>query len=269
MEIREVKPKVKLIAFTKTIDDNGPTSVVAASAKLCYSKSDAVTILEGSSKEKDSKFIANLVDLGHESPFEHAYYTFAIEGISRSCSHQIVRHRIASYSQQSQRYVDMSDIFSVVVPDNIKEDPVAYKAYMDSVRKDIDAYITIKNELVEKYNSYDDSKKKANIKKAIEDARYLLPNACETKMVMTMNARSLNNFFRERCCERAQSEIRDVAYQMLNEVVKVSPDLFVNSGPGCVRGHCPEGKMSCGNPKELLDEQVKQKQYIKELRNKK
>jgi thymidylate synthase (FAD) len=259
MEIKEVKPSAKLIAYTKTIDNRGPEAVVAAAAKLCYSKTDASTLLDNSTPEKDAAFIERLNSLGHESPYEHATFTFAIEGISRACSHQLVRHRIASYSQQSQRYVDLSDTFSVVVPDEIKNDPKAYAVFMESIKKDIADYITIKDELTKKYDEVNDAQSKASLKKAIENARYLLPNACETKVVMTMNARSLNNFFKERCCNRAQDEIRSLAYIMLDEVLDVAPDLFINSGAPCIKGPCPEGKMTCGHPQKRLVKQIRSK----------
>lgn len=252
MEIREAKPRVKLIAYTKTIDGRGPEAVVASAAKLCYSKSDASTILNKSNDETDATFIEKLNSLGHFSPYEHAYFTFAIDGISRACSHQLVRHRIASYSQQSQRYVDLSDTFSVIVPDEVKNNPEAYQTFMESIKRDIEDYKIIKEELESKYNKTDDSNRKASIKKAIEDARYLLPNACETKIVMTMNARSLDNFFKERCCNRAQTEIRTLAYMMLDEVKEVAPDLFINAGAPCIKGPCPEGTMSCGHPYKRL-----------------
>ena len=257
MEIKEVRPKAKLIAYTNTIDNRGPEAVVAAAAKLCYSKTDAATLLENATASKDASFIKRLSDLGHESPLEHASFTFAIEGISRSCSHQLVRHRIASYSQQSQRYVDLEDTFRVVVPKEIKDSPEAYQIFISSVTKDLIDYVAIRDSLVENYNKENDENKKANLKKALENARSVLPNACETKIVVTMNARSLLNFFKHRCCNRAQDEIRELAIIMLDEVLEVAPELFGYAGAPCAYGVCPEGAMSCGKkqqprPKQLL-----------------
>ena len=259
MEIKEVRPKAKLIAYTKTIDNRGPEAVVAAAAKLCYSKTDAATLLENATDEKDAAFIKRLSNLGHESPLEHANFTFAIEGISRSCSHQLVRHRIASYSQQSQRYVDLENTFKVVVPEEIKSDMKAYETFISSVKKDIEDYVAIRDALVEKYNQQSDENSKAKLKKALENARSVLPNACETKIVVSMNARSLLNFFRHRCCNRAQDEIRELAIIMLDEVLEVAPGLFSRAGAPCVYGLCSEGAMSCGQKQQPRPRQLVKK----------
>ena len=256
MEIREVQPSVHLIAYTKTIDDKGPEAVVASAAKLCYSKTDAKTLLDNADDKKNQAFIERLSSLGHQSPFEHASFTFAIEGISRSCSHQLVRHRIASYSQQSQRYVDLENTFGVVVPNDIKENEVAYQEFMRIVKADIASYVAIRDALVMKYNKINSQNEKNNLKKALENARSILPNACETKIVVTMNARSLLNFFKERCCMRAQDEIRTLAYLMLDEVLDVAPYLFSKSGAPCVYGPCPEGSMSCGQKQKPREKQL-------------
>jgi thymidylate synthase (FAD) len=240
--------KVELIAHTMQ-----PEVIVAAAAKLCYSKTSAGEIMNNMDEAAVSKFISHLVELGHESPIEHVSFTFAIEGVSRTLTHQLVRHRLASYSQQSQRYVKL-DQFEYIIPPAIASDNAAKAVFLDAMRKDQEAY----NKLVEilKEKAYGDylemgySEKKAlrsAEKKAIEDARYVFPNATETKIVVTMNARSLKNFFKHRCCERAQWEIRDLATEMLRIVRGVAPALFNDAGPGCVSGPCPEGSMTCGN----------------------
>lgn len=216
--------KVKLIAHTPDAD-----KTVAAAAKLCYSAADVDTLMDNLTADKVDTLIEKLADLGHESPIEHASYTFAVEGVSRALLAQLTRHRIASYSVQSQRYVDKSD-FDYVVPPSIAEDAenfAMYCRFMDLagmyyrhfLRVDIPA----------------------------EDARYVLPNACDTRIIFTMNARSLHNFFRLRCCNRAQWEIRALADEMLRLCREVSPILFKKAGPACaVTGVCSEGAMCCG-----------------------
>lgn len=233
---------VNLLAMTQN-----PENVIAAAAKLCYSKSEITELMDNLTPETVEKFINRLESMGHESPFEHVSFTFGIEGISRACSHQLVRHRIASYSQQSQRYVDMND-FQYVTPPVIKTDTSLNDMYQ-TIMSDITKYYDIiKNELMEKYTSDGMNEKQAE-KKANEDARYILPNACETKIVVTMNARSLFNFFKLRCCNRAQWEIRAVADTMLSLCKEVAPTIFKHAGPACMYGNCSEGPMSCGKPR--------------------
>lgn len=229
-----------------------PEHICAAAAKLCYSASAADSILSSQTDESAKKFISMLNDLGHESPIEHASFTFAIEGVSRSLLAQITRHRIASYSVRSQRYVKEGQ-FEYVVPPEIAQDTTAKNLFIKAMEDDQKTYDALFEILYKKhYNTFIEAgvteKKAAKDaeKKAIEDARFVLPNACETKLVVTMNARTLLNFFRQRCCERAQWEIRDLAWQMLREVKKVAPALFEKAGPSCVGGACSEGKMSCG-----------------------
>ena len=233
--------KVTLITYTTE-----PERTVASAAKLCYSASDISTIKEGLTDEKTASFVEMLAEIGHESPIEHAYFTFGIEGVSRSLLAQITRHRIASYSVQSQRYVKEKN-FSYVTPPEIAKDPETLKIYEESMAKAEEAYHALADKLSEGYlNEFlaagiDEKTAKRNAeKKAIEDARFVLPNACETKLVMTINARSLINFFRHRCCNRAQWEIRDVADQMLALVSKVAPNIFKTAGPPCLTGGCPE-----------------------------
>lgn len=243
----EAKLKVKLVAYTQE-----PEKLVAASAKLCYSQLGADEIMDDLSDENIEKFLNMLMDLGHQSPIEHCSFSFAVEGVSRTLTHQLVRHRIASYSQRSQRYVTEGQ-FQYIVPPAINNNEKAKKLYIEAMENDQRVYdkiaSTLKSQYVEEYIKEGMSEKKAYStaeKRAIEDARYVLPNACETKIMITMNARTLKNFFNVRCCTRAQWEIRDMAELMLNEVKVVAPNIFKNAGPSCVSGPCPEGKMSCG-----------------------
>jgi thymidylate synthase (FAD) len=248
----EVFMKVKIIAHTPN-----PEEVVASAAKLCYSKVGVDEIQENLTEEGIEKFVSMLSAIGHHSPLEHCTFTFAVEGISRACSHQLVRHRIASYSQQSQRYVKL-DKFDYIIPTAIENNEFAKDIFLNAMEQDQKAYNGIVEELMNEYiassgytlasipkNEYNKLEKLA-----IEDARYVFPNACETKIVFTMNVRTLMNFFTHRCCDRAQWEIRDLANEMLIQVKEIAPTLFKKAGASCVRGKCPEGSMSCGNPKK-------------------
>ena len=246
--------KVKLIAHTPN-----PEKVVAAAAKLCYSNAQIDTLLDGLTEEKSKEFVEMLASLGHESPTEHASFTFAIEGVSRSLLAQITRHRIGSYSVQSQRYVNLKEP-EFVTPPEIMDDPESLEEFNNSMAMAAENYQKVtqllKEAHKEKFMAQGMDEKTANRtaeKKALEDARFILPNACTTKMIVTMNTRSLNNFFRHRCCTRAQWEIRELADEMLRLVCEVAPALFVRSGAPCVSGPCPEGKMSCGRMLEMRD----------------
>lgn len=220
--------KVKLINHTPE-----PEKTVAAAARLCYSPVGAEDIMNDFTPEKIENFLDLLVEMGHQSPMEHVNFTFAIEGVSRALTHQLVRHRIASYSQQSQRYVK-EEQFSYIIPPSIERNPEA-KAIFEEKMKNIQ-------------KTYSDLAKLVHH----EDARYVLPNACETKVVCTFNTRSLLNFFQHRCCERAQWEIRSLANKMLAEVRKVAPTMFAKAGAACLtKGYCPEGKMSCGRIEKM------------------
>ena len=244
--------KVQLIAHTPN-----PEQVVAAAAKLCYSDCSIQDLMDGLDEESSRKFLKKLASMGHESPTEHANFTFAIEGVSRSLLAQITRHRIASFSVQSQRYVRL-DSFEYVTPPELEGDDEAMNAFVQAMDAQAQEYCRIaallKNKhiksLMQQGMDQKAAEKKAE-KMAIEDARFVLPNACTTKMIVTMNARSLNNFFRHRCCNRAQSEIRALAEEMLRQVRNVEPSLFEHAGPRCVSGSCPEGKMSCGKAAEM------------------
>lgn len=244
--------KVTLLAYTPQ-----PEKTVAAAAKLCYSPVSIDEISEGLTEEKTAAFVDMLAEIGHESPIEHASFTFGIENVSRSLLAQITRHRIASFSVQSQRYVN-ERMFHYVLPPEIESIPEAKEEYIKAMEEDQRHYDSLTAVLKEKHKKMflqegKDEKTATRLaeKKAIEDARFVLPNACITKMVCTMNARSLMNFFSHRCCNRAQWEIRELADEMLRLVMQVAPNLFRNAGPACLRGACPEGKMSCGKSSEV------------------
>ena len=238
---------IKLISHTEN-----PEKVVAAAAKLCYSKSDISTLMDGLTDEKVANFLEKLSNLGHASPLEHASFTFGIEGVSRSFLAQISRHRIASFSVQSQRYVDMDNADHVVPKEIYDAGYSAVRLYEESVKNSFNNYNELKEELTRKYIT-EGMKESPAKKKAQEDARYLLPEACCTRMIVTMNARELNHFFNLRCCNRASREIREVAEEMLKLVYPVAPHLFKSAGPSCVCGACPEGNMSCGKTKEMRE----------------
>ncbi len=245
---------VTLISYTAE-----PEKLIAASAKLCYSESSCEDIMEGLDKDKTDRFVRMLADIGHESPIEHSSFTFAIEGVSRTLLAQITRHRHASFSVQSQRYVKQND-FIYITPPAIAENEQAAQIFDDSMKNALESYNKISDILQEKYYNENISNgmsekiaRSRAEKKAIEDARFVLPNACETKMVVTMNARSLYGFFRLRCCNRAQWEIRELATEMFRLCYQVAPTLFENAGAPCVNGNCPEGKMSCGNMQQVRE----------------
>ena len=246
--------KIKLINYTPNAEET-----IASAGKLCYSSVGVDEIYKNLSKEAIQKYINMLNNLGHESPIEHASFTFAAEGISRSLSHQLVRHRLASYSQQSQRYVKINN-FEYIIPPSIEENEEAKEVFIKAMQEDQKNYSQITDVLFNKnYNSFikegiaeKEARRKAE-KLAIEDARYVFPNACETKIVFTMNTRSLMHFFSLRCCNRAQWEIRNMAFEMVKICKKVYPTLFKNAGPNCINGPCPEGKMSCGKLEEVRE----------------
>ena len=218
-----VQPNVILIAHTPEAE-----KVVAMAAKICYAKDVSIKKLQKKINDNDvSAFITKLLESGHESPFEHISFTFGIEGISRACSHQLVRHRMASFSQRSQRYC-FEDGFNYIEPEDINENENEDKFFRDFMRHSKEVY----SKLIDK-----------GVKP--EDARMVLPNACETKIIVTMNARELLHFFKLRCCKRAQKEIREVAFMMKNICRKVAPNVFQYAGPNCLKGYCTEGEKSC------------------------
>ena len=227
---------VELLSFTKD-----PLRVIYAGAKQCYSKKDAKDIFYSSGKIKPSKikqFIEHLNSRGHLSPLEHVNFTFAISGISRTCSHQLVRHRLASYSQQSQRYVGMED-FKYIIPPSIKKKTLLKKKFIEIMEYIQKSYKDFKEEF---------AKDKTLDKESInQDLRFILPQAVETKIVVTMNVRELLHFFEERLCLRAQWEIRAVANKMLKLCRRTLPEIFKLAGPKCKKlGYCPEGDRGCG-----------------------
>lgn len=243
---------VQLIAHT-----NDPEKTVAAAAKLCYSDAHIETLLEGLTPEKTASFLQKLTDLGHASPIEHASFTFGIEGVSRTFLAQVTRHRIASFSVQSQRYVRLED-FRYVIPPEIEVIPEAKDKFIEAMNEEARNYLSLVKSLEEAHTQrlmaqgVEEKAARAKAsKQANEDARFVLPNACETKMVMTMNCRSLQNFFNLRCCNRAQWEIRAVADEMLRLVLPLAPHIFATAGPRCLTGPCPEGRMCCGQQQEV------------------
>jgi thymidylate synthase (FAD) len=237
--------KVMLVEHTPN-----PEELIAKAAKLCYSAVGIEEMNEDMNSEKTQRFLDNLAAMGHDSPTEHVSFTFAVEGVSRTLTHQLVRHRIASYSQQSQRYVKL-DQFEYIMPPAIKNSVLARITFEQAMKQDQEAYDLIVYELMTDYMNINGMTRSMAEKKAIEDARYVFPNACETKIIVTMNVRTLLNFFRHRCCNRAQWEIRELALQMLMLVKEVAPTIFKYAGPSCLNGPCPEGRMTCGKMVEM------------------
>ncbi len=215
--------RVELLAYTQDAD-----RICASAGNSCYSDRPAHDIMEDIDPEKT---LSRIVGMGHLSVVEHATFTFSVEGVSRALTHQLVRHRIASFSQQSQRYVSIDEP-SFVTPHTVEDDPEALKVFDETMDAIWDAYSKLEEMGI-----------------PAEDARYLLPNGCTTNITITMNARELLHFFTLRCCNRAQWEIREMADQMLALCREVSPVIFRDAGPACVRGPCPEGKKSCGKPR--------------------
>lgn len=208
-----------------------PERAVATAARLCYSPLGGRDLMDGLTQEKIEKVLKTILVSGHHSTLEHASYTFSVDGVSRALTHQLVRHRMASFNQQSQRYVKFKEEPVIIKPETVAAKPELSRLFDEAIEKIWDAYA----QMVE-----------AGV--PAEDARYLLPNACETKIVITMNIRELLHFFSLRCCNRAQWEIRELAWKMLELVRPTAPYIFRQAGPGCVRGYCPEGKMTCNDP---------------------
>ncbi len=233
----ETKLEVKLLTGTPNA-----LSLVYAAFRQCYSPGFAGDLwprLVHGEVDRDAQagFIGKVLESGHDSPIEHVSYSFAVQGVSRALTHQLVRHRIASYSQQSQRYVDESD-FEYVLPPAIAKIPRARDRFEDFMAQAAKTYRELRQVLQESGRG----------KKANEDARFVLPQAAESKIILTMNCRGLINFFKLRCCERAQWEIRKMAWEMLEILRKELPVIFQYAGPRCERlGYCPEGeKFTCG-----------------------
>ena len=226
--------KVTLLQHTPA-----PERAVASAGRLCYAPVSAASLKASMDDQEIRRLVGGLVSSGHLSALEHASFTFAIDGISRACSHQLVRHRLASYSQQSQRYVRFGSEEDFVIPPSIAGSSEAREVFYQAMKDARDAY-----ERLVSLGLAEGHERAA----VLEDARFVLPNAAETKIVVTMNARELRHFFSLRCCRRAQWEINRLAWAMRHLAISVAPLLFQGTGPGCVSTGCPEGKMSCGEP---------------------
>lgn len=215
--------RVRLLAYTQNAD-----AICAAAGNSCYSERPSADIVEDIDSER---VLSRIVGMGHHSVIEHAVFTFSVEGVSRALTHQLVRHRVASFSQQSQRYVSM-DRASFVTPHTVGDSEEASRVFDETMDAIWAAYRRLEELGIPP-----------------EDARYLLPNGCTTNITITMNARELLHFFSLRCCNRAQWEIREMADRMLELCREASPVIFRDAGPPCVRGTCPEGKLTCGKPR--------------------
>ena len=243
------KMNVELIRHTLN-----PEELIALSAKLCYSKSTISGLNERVSSQDQSDFISRLMNMGHESTFEHACFTFGIEGVSRVLLAQLTRHRIASFSVQSQRYVSYEKGFGYILPPRIEalgEEAVArYSEQMNIIEK--------------WYREWQELLGKGE--QSNEDARFILPNACETRIMLTMNVRELRHFFSLRMCDRAQWEINELATRMHRLCLQIAPALFEDAGPACLRGKCPEGEKSCG---QMLQKRTERELLLNSMKKEK
>lgn len=239
--------KVALVRHTLS-----PEEVVALGARLCYSKARVDDLLERVEAKDQTAFVHKIMGMGHDSVLEHASFTFGIEGVSRVLLAQITRHRLASFSVQSQRYVSYESGFGYIVPPKIEalgEEAVAeFEQQMDTLHQ--------------WYTEW--QQKLGTGEGGNEDARFVLPGACETRMMVTMNVRELRHFFSLRMCSRAQWEIRALANEMHRLCMEVAPALFENAGPGCLRGACPEGEKTCG---KMLQVRQERKEWLERLNN--
>lgn len=237
--------KVTLISRTHCAE-----RVCATAARTCYSKKTPEEIyLNSSDEEERAKTLEDIIASGHDSVLEHAVFTFAVSGISRVTTHQLVRHRMASYEQQSQRYVNILDNWSIVLPPTVKsllddESELAETLADEPLRLAVKNYYYVLANLLSQLDEH-------NIPS--EDMRYFMPQGTESNIVITMNARELRHFFSLRLCRRAQWEIRELALRMYQECVKECPMLFKDAGPECIRGKCREGKRSCKKPLSVTD----------------
>ena len=229
--------KVALVRHTLS-----PEEVVALGARLCYSKARVDDLLTRVSERDQTEFVNRIMKMGHDSVLEHASFTFGIEGVSRVLLAQITRHRLASFSVQSQRYVSYESGFGYIVPPKIEalgEEAVQeFEQQMDTLHQ--------------WYTRWQE--KLGTGEGGNEDARFVLPGACETRMMVTMNVRELRHFLSLRMCSRAQWEIRALATEMHRLCMEVAPALFANAGPGCLRGACPEGEKTCGRMLQIRAE---------------
>lgn len=203
-------------------------TVLNSTPYITWTIAQAARVCTNSDSAGNGPLVERLKEMGHMSPFEHASITFEINGVSRALTHQLVRHRIASYSQQSQRYVTMENV-EFVCPPAIEENSALKMLWDNWTKNTMDFYKLLQDEGLKN-----------------EDARFVLPNACTSKIIMTMNCRSLLQFFEERCCGKAQWEIRELANRMLVLCKDLAPRVFADAGPKCNRlGYCPE-KKGCG-----------------------
>lgn len=214
--------KVQLLRYTTDAER------LCGAAALTTTKSGTPSeVLAKINPNTAKEVIKRVTGYGHGSVIEHASFTFSIEGASRAMTHQLVRHRIASYTQQSQRYVRYDTLKNYVTPPSIAENANAKKEFDEGLKKISETYQNLLQMGIQK-----------------EDARFILPNAAKTNIMVTMNARELRHFFNVRCCARAQWEMREAATEMLTQAKKTASALFENAGPTCVElGYCSEGKM--------------------------
>ena len=227
--------KVRLLRYT-----NDPEVLCGAAALTSTRSGSPSEALRKMDTETAKKLIKRVTGYGHASVIEHASFTFSIEDVSRAMTHQLVRHRIASYTQQSQRYVTYDTVENYVTPPSITRNAEAKKRFDEALKGISETYHALLETGIPK-----------------EDARFILPNAAKTNIMVTMNARELRHFFNLRCCARSQWEIREAATEMFKQAKKAAPALFENCGPSCVElGYCPEGKMK---PPECNVEEIKKK----------
>ena len=241
------RSEMKVVLVRHTLS---PEEVVALGARLCYSKARVDDLLTRVETKDQTDFVHKIMGMGHDSVLEHASFTFGIEGVSRVLLAQITRHRLASFSVQSQRYVSYESGFGYIVPPKIEalgEEAVAeFERQMDTLHQ--------------WYTEW--QRKLGTGEGGNEDARFVLPGACETRMMVTMNVRELRHFFSLRMCSRAQWEIRALANEMHHLCMEVAPALFENAGPGCLRGACPEGEKTCG---KMLQIRQERKAWLEQL----
>ncbi|MBR4080341.1 MAG: FAD-dependent thymidylate synthase [Clostridia bacterium] len=226
----QVTLKVELLRHTLS-----PEEVVALGARLCYSRATVADLTRRVEERDQTEFCRKILGMGHDSVLEHASFTFAVEGVSRVLLAQLTRHRLASFSVQSQRYVSYENGFGYVVPPKIA-----------ALGKDAEEeYHRQMRQMHAWYADWQEKLGKSG-EGANEDARFVLPGGCETRLMVTMNVRELRHFFSLRMCERAQWEIRAMATAMHRLCMETAPALFADAGPGCLRGVCPEGEKTCG-----------------------
>lgn len=236
--------KVTLLAYTPN-----PADIAEIGAKTCYSEKSPLEI----EPTEDKKTLKRAINSGHGSVLEHAVFTFGVEGVSRALTHQLVRHRVASFSQQSQRYVATDETNlkgQFILPESFA---TAFEAEGQN-GKGFDKDGCLETTVNFFFSELEDLIRRAR-ENGIpeEDIRYFYPNGLVTNIVITMNARELLHFFSLRCCTRAQWEIRELANSMLNICKEVCPEIFGEAGASCAQlGYCPEDK-SCGKVKTLVE----------------